>query len=265
VHVARLSDSILRELQASAPVDLEMVASYQGIGRVIRCELPHGGCLITDPASGRMEIRLRATDHPYRQRFSGFHEIAHTFMPGYQLQMQWRCEPSEAEREQARIEALCDAGASELLLPSRLVRADLVTADFGLPTVRALADSYQASLQASAHRLVDLWPEDALLVVAQIQQKPSERGTDAEPVLRVSYSRPRGRWPFIKRFKSVSADHPLSRALLGELVDEHGNIDEICDKVENVQVSARLCPYTDQTGARHDRVLALYRRPRERV
>jgi hypothetical protein len=211
-----------------------------------------------------VEIRLRRSDHPRRQRFSGFHEISHTFMPGYRLAVQWRCEPSPARLAKPTVEVLCDVGASELLLPRRLVAADLRAAEFGLQTVCDLSEVYDASLQASAHRLVDLWPEDVLLVVAEVANKPSDVH-DAAPCLRVKYSATSGDWPFVRTHKSIADDEPVGRALAGELVDEPTALRGICaGEVEGLHVSARLCPYTDTQGERHDRVLALYRRPASR-
>jgi hypothetical protein len=237
-----------------------MVASYQGVAEVRRCLLPNAGCLVTDPQTGRTEIRLRATDHPRRQRFSGFHEVTHTFMPGYRLETQWRCDPSPARLAKAQLEQLCDVGASELLLPRRHVGTDIEEAGFGMQTVFDLTDAYQASVQASAHRLVDLWPEDALLLVAELANKPAD-GAGAEPRLRVQYARASGAWPFVRRHKSIREEDPLSRALAGELVDERAVLSGVCaGEVDGLEVSARLCPYTDAEGARHDRVIALYRR-----
>jgi hypothetical protein len=261
-HVARVADSILADLGVQAPVRLEVVASYQGIGTVVHCSLPNAGCLVTDPQSGAMEIRLRSSDHPRRQRFSGFHEVAHTFMPGYQLQIQWRCDPPQVDRGKLDVEALCDIGAGELLLPRRLLSPDLAGAEFGVQTLCDVADAYDASLQASGHRFVDLWPEDAMFVVLEIQNKPTERSTPTAPAqLRVSYAWTRGDWPFIRRYKSVGQGDPLARALEGELVDERTTLTTIsAHDVAGVHVSARYCPFVDAAGIAHHRVLALYRR-----
>jgi hypothetical protein len=262
-RVARLADSILLELDAQAPVSLEMVASYQDVRSIVRCPLPNAACLVTDPHTGAVEIRLRESDHPRRQRFSGFHEVAHTFMPGYQLQMQMRCDPPASDPANNDIETLCDVGGSEMLLPRRMVAGDLAQADFGIQTLPDLADAYEASLQACGHRIVDLWPEDAMFLVAEVQNKPRERDDPDAPVkLRVSYAWRRGRWPYIRRFKSINPGDPLDRALQGELVDELTTLTGIsAHDVEHVHVSARYCPYTSTTGERRARVLALYRQP----
>jgi transcriptional regulator with XRE-family HTH domain len=62
--------------------------------------------------------------------------------------------------------------------------------------------------------------------------------------------------------KSIPDGDPLGRALHGELVDERSVLRGISsENVEGVDVCARLCPFTNSQGDRHDRVLALYRRP----
>jgi hypothetical protein len=261
-RVVRVAESILIDLDARAPISLGMVASYQDVGSIVRCPLPNAACLITDPATGATEIRLRASDNRRRQRFSGFHEISHTFMPGYQLRMQMRCDPRAGDVPRDRIERLCDIGASELLLPRHLVQCDLAEADFGMSTLVGLADKYESSLQATGHRMVDLCPEDAMLLVAEVQNKPSEASDDtAEPMLRVSYAWSRGAWPFVRRFKSIDPPDPIHRAYEGELVDEPTRLTGIvAHDVDNIHVSARACPYASASGMRRSRVLALYRR-----
>ena len=265
-HVIRLADRLLVELEERPPISLDTVAGWQGISEIRYSPLPTGGCLVTDPTTARSEIRLRQRDHPLRQRFSGFHEVTHTFMPGYQLRIQWRCDPSPHRQSQADVEGLCDHGAAELILPRRFVTADLAEASFGMTTVVDLSDRYEASLQASAHRFVGLWPEDTLLIVAERANKPSEGNDPTAPAkLRVGYAWRRGDWPFIKPHKSFADDDPLQRALAGEVIDEDASLREVADReLEDLHVSAQLCPYTDAQGRRHERVLALYRKRRRR-
>ncbi len=262
VHVVRLADSIVRDVGVQSPVSLDRVASYQGIANVVECALPTAGCLVTDPATGSSTIRLRAGDHPHRRRFSGFHEVVHTFMPGYQFEMQLRCDPALVPSDRQDLESLCDLGASELILPRQALREELGAADFGVSLLRELSQRWEASLQAVGHRIAELWPEPAMFVVAEVQNKPRDaRG--AEPALRLSYaSRRISDWPYMRRFKSIDSDDPLARAREGEVVDERTTLQGISAKVvEGVHVSAAYFPFTDQSGERHERVLALYRQP----
>jgi IrrE N-terminal-like domain len=262
VHMQRLAEAIVRDLAAQPPIDLGMVASYQGIASVEVLPLTCGGCLVTDPRTGAVSIKLNAHDHSRRRRFSGFHEIAHTFLPGYRLKTQWRCDPADLKPSARDLEALCDAGAAEMMLPRALVERDLPHLGFGLGGVEALAETYDASLNCAAARMTELWAEPALLVVLERRTKPTEAGQlDAEPKLRVAYSRSQGEWPFIKRHKSVGESDPLQRALAGEVIDERAALTTISSQtVADTHLSARLYPYTDSKGRTHERVLAMYRR-----
>ncbi len=261
-HVVHLADELLRELQATPPIDLRMVASAQQVAVIEPAQLPCAGCLLLDPTGGHFKIKLRASDHPRRQRFTGFHEVVHTFMPGCRLATQRRCDPLELPAEKLDIEGLCDLGAAEFILPAEMVEADLAQADFGLATVAAISERYDASLQASAHRFVGLWPEPALLVVLDVRNKPSERNDpSAPPKLRVRYALARGDWPWIPKHKSVAGRDPLHGALAGQPIEERSSLAGFGVPYDGpVHLSARLCPYSDPEGARHDRVLALYRR-----
>jgi hypothetical protein len=255
-RVSILAQRLIAELDARPPIDLEMVASWQGVDKIDVADIPWAGCLIND--GGRILMQLRRGDSRRRPRFTGFHEIGHTFCPGFRLEAQFRCNPPIPT--QSPIEVLCDVAAAELLYPRRLVESDLAAADFGIETVIAVADDYDGSLESAGHRFVSLWPDDTLMLVLEPGIRRQEEGTDAEPKLRVRSVHAKGHWPYIPRNKSVEPDHALGRALLGELVDEHGQLDGVCSSGPKVDVSARLIPYV-RDGEKVDRVLALYRRP----
>jgi hypothetical protein len=261
-RVALIADVGLRDLEAEAPVDLEMVASYYGVDRIKVRRLPDAGWLVCDSATGRVEICLRDSDSPRRRRFTGFHEVTHTFFRDYRLKKQRRCDPvgSNGRRD---VEGLCDIGAAEFLLPAHLVAADLVASDFSLDLVEHLAGAYQASLEAAANRLVELWPEETLLIVAETRTKPAEKDNPAAtPKLRITYAQTKGNWPFIRRHKSIP-DQWAEALSAGEGVDAHGVcLREVCaGEVAGLDLTARLFPYIDQRGVTHERALMLFRRP----
>ncbi len=260
-RVALLASRLIEELDAEPPISLEMIASWQGVEKIEVADIPWAGCLIND--GGRVLMKLRSGDSRRRRRFTGFHEIGHTFCPGFRLQPQYRCSPGVVPAR-TTIEGLCDIAASELLFPKRLVAADLRRVAFGLEAVKDIADRYEGSIEAAAHRLVNLWPEDVLLVVLEPGLRKEELDDpEAEVKLRVRSAHGRGKWPFIPPNKSASAEGPLVRALNGELVDERSALEGICTAVDDVDVSARLVPY-GRDGEKVDRVLALYRRPSRR-
>lgn len=253
--VVAAANAVVDELALSPPIDPGVVASYLDVARIEEVDLDVAGCLICD--SGHITIKVRASDSDGRRRFTIFHECVHTFFRGFELQPRYRCAPSAAPGPADDLEAMCDQGASALLLPRKHLRADLHEAGFGIKTLMEVSDTYRASLEASGHRIVDLAPYPTLFVVLEVSLKPSERGDPrAEPKLRVRTARGRGDWPYVLKHKSVSINSPLGRAMHGEIVHERTILDEITRiPVPDVEVSARVVPYNGRT-----RVLALYRR-----
>lgn len=160
-HVIRIAADLIEEWQLEPPVSLDVVAQIQGIVRIDRVPLDVAACLVPGPDGA--VIKLRQSDSVERQNFSGFHEVGHTFLPGYQLQIQFRCAPSVAVARDP-VEALCDLAASELLLPRRHVVVDLLDADLTFEVVQELGVRYGASFEATARRVAALWREPAFVL-----------------------------------------------------------------------------------------------------
>lgn len=260
-HIRRIARDISRDLALSAPVDFDVVTSYQGISAVELADIPWAGCLVEE--RGELTIKLRESDTPRRQRFSWGHELAHTFFPGFRFQPQYRCNPvaTRGRRNDHDIEALCDLAAAELLFPAGLFGTDLADRQLSVGTMEELADEYVGSLEATAHRMIDLTDRTALMVVLKEMYKPSERSDPhADPKLRVSYAFGSGSWPYVPRWKSADPSSGLVRALDGEVVDETASLSELTGHTNGeVHMSAKLYPYHDNLGVRHRRVIAIYR------
>ena len=253
--VASLADAIVKELGLEPPIDHNFVTSYLDVSGIEETELEVAGCLICNGQD--VTIHVNASDSMSRQRFTIFHECTHTFFRGFKQEPQYRCTPSAMPGRDGDLEALCDHGASSLLLPQRYLGDHLLEANFGIATLMDVAETYEASLEATGHRIVDLAPYPTLFIVLEVGQKPSERyNAHAEPKLRVRAARGSGDWPFVPKHKSVSMGSPLWRALQGEVVHERTTLDEPSSvPVPNVEVSARLVPHHERM-----RVLALVRR-----
>src|SRR4051812_40487715 len=96
-QVERIAANTIAELGERPPIDLEVVASYRDIAEIRVEPLPCAGMLT--PAAGRLVMSIRAGDSRRRRRFTGFHEVAHTFLPGYRDDVQRRCtSPSAVPR-----------------------------------------------------------------------------------------------------------------------------------------------------------------------
>jgi hypothetical protein len=256
--VVELARRALGGLGAKPPVAHEILASLRGIARVEETELPWAGCLV--PADGGLVIRLRAADSRGRKRFTAFHEIGHTFMPGFAVTAQYRCDPGQPGEKvtgrQRRLEALCDQLAVELLLPRRPFGRDLAGRAPTMALAAELAGRYDASLEATARRMVSLARRPAMLLALEVTAKPS--APRADPLLRVQWAQASGNWPFVPQHKSVPPDSLLGRPLCGPPVDEVSTVAGLSQApLADIRVSAVLSPYTDAQGRRHARVLAV--------
>ena len=255
--VIEIADRIVSDFALSPPISLEVVAGIQGIRRVERVALPHAACLVPGPDGA--VIKLRASDSVARQNFSGFHEIGHTFMPGYELAVQLRCDPGQGHGRDP-IEELCDLAASELLLPRRHFLSDIAEADLDFHAVDALADRYGASMEATARRLTSLWRVPALLLRLEVCNKPRD-APGAEPCLRAATYVPAG--PIchsVSRYKSLASTDPLQAVLHDGAFSGLTRLHGLTDGSRRYWAEARFSPWTDPTtGKRRQRVLAMLR------
>jgi hypothetical protein len=124
-------------------VDIEI----GGEGRI----LPHPG--------GRPVIEYRKGRLLERQRFTIFHEFAHTLFPDF---CEYRhplnhASPRKLADPEKDFEKLCDIAAAEMLLPHEDFRDDLTKLEpLSFETVHHLRQRYTASIDATTHRLVEL-------------------------------------------------------------------------------------------------------------
>jgi hypothetical protein len=245
--VIAISQQILRDADATPPVDVAVLASVCGITDIEYRRQLWAGVLFS--RSGKPVAQIRDSDGLERQRFTVLHEGGHTFLPGFLRAAQHRCKGPKTREEQ-----LCDLAAAEMLLPREFFHADLGQAGPGLRAVEELAAVYIASIQATAVRTVTLAAESTLLLAFHYANKPSERGRerDCPRKLRLEWSMRHGIWPYPLRDKSVSRHSPIARAWEFEPVNEIANIDELLGSpIGPVRVDAR------RYG---DRVLAIVRR-----
>lgn len=264
-HVICIADDLIAEWLLEPPVSLDVLAAVQGIDRIERVPLEQAACLV--PTPGSAVIKLRETDAPTRQNFSGFHEIGHTFMPGYQLQMQFRCDPRPG-LTQADVEGLCDLAAAEMLLPRRHFVRDMEVADWSFGAVDDLAARYAASREATGRRMATLSGPEAFFLKLELRNKIHEPA-GSPPRLRATSATPTGtRRPIIPRLKSLNDDDPLQAVLQDGAFDGVTSLSGLSSDGRRFHVSAVYSPWTDlASGVTCHRVLALVRaatRPKAR-
>jgi hypothetical protein len=265
--VIELAQHTLNELAMEPPISHEIVASMRDIARIEETDLPWAGCLVQD--GSEFVIKLRAADTRGKKRFTAFHEVKHTFMPGFALAPQYRCNPATPPdvvgTRNPDLEALCNLGAVELLLPRKDFLNDLDGHTPTLALASQLAQRYDASLEATARRIVTLRPAPTLLIALEPSCKPS--APHEEPKLRVQWVHGSTNWPFIPRHKSVPPGSILTSPLFGDAINEVGMLTGLTNTpIGPVHISADLYPYTDDQGDQHMRVLALItpvRQPRQ--
>lgn len=256
--VAGLMRDTLEDLALTPPIDHNIIASYRGVIRIEQIDIPWSGQIA--PTEAGLVISLRSSQSWGRRRFSAFHEIVHTYLPGFHLQPQYRCEPGIAAPvgvwSDPAVEALCDQGAAELLFPRQAFRDDMAGHRVTLQLVENLATHYEASLAATAARVCALSPYQTLFLTFEPSTKPTE--PHGEPKLRVKSCIGSSTWQFVPQHKSASEGGVFYRALEGEIIEETVELDELTTPgLGRVHVSARLYPYTDDKGEQHMRVLAV--------
>jgi hypothetical protein len=260
-RIADIAARLLEEVEAEPPVDLELVASYRDIATIEVVPMAHAGSLA--PAEQGFVMHLRAEDSLRRRRFTGFHEVGHTFQPGYREKTQLRCAArSPLPRSASDPEALADIAATELLLPRNHFQPLVVASDFSIESVTGLADEFMAGIQASAYRYSAFWPEPTLVLVLEPGLRKEERDDpEAEPKLRVvsAWGQPGDAWPYIPKNKSADPDGALVRALNGEVIGKKTGVEELeMPGTGNEEVTARRFDFFDGEQIR-TRVIAIFR------
>lgn len=149
----------------------------------IRCyEVSHdirGDGRILMESDGRPRIEFASGRTEERQRFTIFHEFAHTLFPDYceylPLYTNPATELSPAEKE---FENLCDVAAAEMLLPAEDFIGDLKqTERIGFNEIERLRQRYGSSPDATCLRLSELCNSTAFSVVFLTDQKMNFTGS----------------------------------------------------------------------------------------
>ncbi len=213
-------------------------------------------------------IHVKVDDTPGRQRFSCAHAIVHTFFMETERFNGSLIDNEHDSDWSAQDEQLCDLGAAALLLP-RLEFLQQCPLQPTMDDALALAESFEASVEATALRIAMLCEGPAAMVVLEPRLKPSEvRAIERRrreptlpgmptsivptPALRVNKTMAKGLL-FIPKHKSADLTTPFGVLIGAESIDYVGPTGLIPGQL---RVSARRLPvvYGDRVV---NRVVAL--------
>ena len=198
------------------PVDLGPIYSRFGIPEPRRATLPAQQGLLMNPEAGL--IIINELDIPTRQRFTEAHELMELLFAAFKTGGGWAARQHGPFKRAAK-ENLCNRGAAELLMPrtSFLPRIHDLGSSFG--TARRLAEEYSVSTTAALVQMARIGPGSHAVSVWAWAHKPSELRqlsggrqlslfgipADATPRkrLRLAWSIPSDRGPYLPRYKSV--------------------------------------------------------------
>ncbi len=150
---------LLREAEIeTAPVDLPLVASYQGVRAVETVEMNHAGRLV--PKGAGFVAQVNAAHPRGKHNFTLGHEVGHALLLQHAHERRLVEDITTGTFDGSEEEYLCDLAAAELLMPMHLLRPMAAELGCSLTTVVELSGRFHASREATARRLVDanLWP-----------------------------------------------------------------------------------------------------------
>ncbi|RIH82889.1 Radiation response metalloprotease IrrE [Calidithermus terrae] len=185
--------------QAHAPLTAERLVRGIGVS-LAYAKLPEGkfGAFIEE----QQRIVIDEDSPPKRQRFTLAHEVMHHLIRNDADVLSDLHEEFEGGQLEAQLEALCNLGAAEMLLPGEVVEAAIARKGQSPRLIPELAEGHQVSEEVAIIALAERGPTPSLVLMA-----------GAKP-LRVFFSAKHERvFDRVSRGAAVHRDHPLAVAL----------------------------------------------------
>ncbi len=165
-------------LWAGPPFCPKEFTSFFGIKcKAVDHEIDGDGRILLCPKK-KLRIEYRSKSLPERQRFTIFHEFAHTLFPDYCEFLPLHQSPQKNPPNIVRkFERLCDLGAAEMLLPVDDFTSDFQKLDWlGFESIHKLRERYHASIDATIYRLADLVTSVGFAAIFLTDQKGTNAG-----------------------------------------------------------------------------------------
>ena len=161
------------------PFSPEEYASLQGIKKIVREDLGKVSGMLLRFHDGHV-IKVNQKHNLARQNFSCAHEIAHNLLRELKITLDTENISYRTFNPQAHgraisktisraRECLCDAVATELLMPERVFRKYLSNFGVSIHVVERLADIFRVSIRAATRRVAEMSEEPCIALFWQPQ------------------------------------------------------------------------------------------------
>lgn len=183
--ILRLAEQLVADTGLSRPAkNLKILASFQDIIDIQECQMPDAGRLV--PTERGLVVQVNASHLLPKRNFSACHEIGHTLIPSFHDAgvLQRRIDLSTGEfNVDEEEEFLCDVAASEILLPTGEFLAAAPAQPLRFEILPYLASEFEASLEATANKLVRSGLANVAVIVWEMAWTPTQKRTLVDPGL----------------------------------------------------------------------------------
>jgi hypothetical protein len=142
-----------------------------GIKRIEKADLGEVGAVLVR-FRGAQVIKVNQTHNPGRQNFSCAHEVGHALLSELKLEarleeVEFRTFNPPAQRRARAIarERLCDAAATELLMPEMVFKKYVSGFGASISSVKWLANIFRVSIRAAAFRIAEVSAEPCIALL----------------------------------------------------------------------------------------------------
>jgi hypothetical protein len=146
--------------------DLRVLARQWGVTSIVERDISAEAMLL--PNRDGYTVILKEGDrttYRTRQRFSMAHELGHLLLHRAGVSDKAHLIPQYRSGSEDEEERLCDAIAAEILMPRLAFEEDAWMEGWSLRSLRTLSRAYDASMTATARRMIKLMPEVAVMSV----------------------------------------------------------------------------------------------------
>jgi hypothetical protein len=267
--IHRLVDALLDAARVeSPPADLELLASLRRVRQIDLLEMVEAGRLVPNGTGYLIQVNQRHSDA--KRRFTIAHELGHTFFDEAAKSSRHLTDSATGLFDLgSEEEYLCDMAAAHALLNPRWLEPLARTCEPSLDGLIQIAETCQASIEATAIQLSNLgawrcsfvfW-EPGLrkaerVVVSQTKLVGWEGG--AGPIEKLRARRVYGSpgVPFLPVNKSVDSGSQVWRAYSEQTSTAGEEQLDLGHGFERAYAESTYAPYFDESGALRPRVIS---------